>query len=93
MPAVLIVDDESSIRSYFRKLFKKNGFIVFEAANGGSGLQCLKKETVNLIILDLKIPEMNGAEFLTELRSEKIKISVILITGYSESHLIQDAMQ
>ena len=93
MPAVLIVDDESSIRSYLRKFFQKKGFLVFEAENGKSGLECLKKDTVNLILLDLKMPEMNGAEFLAELRQEKIKIPVILITGYPESHLIHDAMQ
>lgn len=91
--SVLIVDDESAIRSFLRKIFRAKGFMVFEAENGKVGLQYIKNETVNLILLDLKMPEMNGAEFLTELRQKKINIPVVLITGYPESHLIQDAMQ
>jgi excisionase family DNA binding protein len=92
-PAVLVVDDESSIRSFVRKIFQAKGFMVFEADNGKRGLQYIDNETVNLILLDLKMPEMNGAEFLAELRGKKINIPVVLITGYPESHLIQDAMQ
>ena len=93
VPSVLIVDDESAIRSFLRKIFQAKGFMVFEADNGKVGLQHIKNETVNLILLDLKMPEMNGAEFLTELRQKKINIPVILITGYPDSHLIRDAMQ
>ncbi|MDO9264256.1 MAG: response regulator [Desulfosalsimonadaceae bacterium] len=94
LSTVLIVDDEPSVRSLICHLLnKKKGLLVFEAENGIDGLQCLKNETVDLILLDLEMPGMNGVEFLNELRHAGIKIPVILITAYPDSRLINDAMQ
>jgi len=93
LPTVLIVDDESSVRLHIRQLLQKKGFGILEAENGNAGLQCLKNESVGLILLDLVMPVMNGAEFLDELCQAGIKIPVILITGFPDSHLVHDAMK
>jgi excisionase family DNA binding protein len=90
---ILIIDDEPSIRSYLRKLLHNKGFKVFDADSGEAGLKCLQEQTVDLILLDLKMPKMNGAEFLARLQHKRMKIPVVLITGYPESDLINEAMQ
>jgi excisionase family DNA binding protein len=80
--SILIIDDEPAIRSCLKKLLQKKGFGVFEAEGGDAGLQCLKKETVHLILLDLKMPKMNGAEFLAKLQQKKNKNP-----GYSDHRI------
>ncbi len=92
-PVVLIVDDDAPVRNLARQILERQGYEVREAANGPDGLAIFTRENVQLILLDLQMPEMNGVEFLTHLRGLDAHVPVILITGYPESQLIMDAMQ
>ena len=80
---VLIVDDDRFARIYITDLLEKNGFDVRQAENGKEALDYVKKNHVDLIILDFAMPEMDGHETLTRFRAEKntLNVPVILLSG------------
>jgi excisionase family DNA binding protein len=92
-PVILVVDDEQPVRDLARQIFERQGFKVLEAGDGIDGLAALYRENVQLILLDLQMPSMNGVEFLSHLRRYDAHVPVILITGYPDSELIIEAMQ
>lgn len=92
-PTILVVDDDASVRDLVRQILEKQGYQVREAADGIEGLGLFNRENVFLILLDLEMPEMNGAEFLIRLRQFDKDVPVILITGFPDSQLIMEAMQ
>ncbi len=92
-PCVLVVDDEAGVRRVMKRILEAEGYRVRLAANGAEGLDCLDREPIELILLDLKMPEMSGPDFLRQTRKEHGAVPVIIITGYPESRLIQEAMK
>lgn len=91
--SVLVVDDESSVRKLMRRILEAEGYRVHLASDGAEGLAWSNRESVNLILLDLKMPGMNGAAFLREFRKEHGNLPVIVVTGYPDSHLMLEAMK
>ncbi len=79
---VLIVDDEPNARRVLELLLRKLGCHVFSAADGLAALAVLKKTTIDLLITDLNMPEMNGLELLTAIRTEGHNFPVIVVTAY-----------
>jgi two-component system chemotaxis response regulator CheY len=65
---VLVVDDASTIRQHTHFLLEQHGFKVIEAANGREGLEAAQKHHVDLIIVDVNMPVMNGLEMVAEVR-------------------------
>jgi len=89
---VLCVDDEPNILSSLRRLFRPAGYRVLLAESGALGLAVLEKEQVDLVISDMRMPEMNGAQFLGQVRSRWPDTMRLLLTGYSDIQSIQDAI-
>ncbi|MFZ2269015.1 MAG: HD domain-containing phosphohydrolase [Azonexus sp.] len=84
-PATLLfVDDEPSILSALRRLFRPHGYRIFVAEGGAAGLALLETEKVDLIISDMRMPEMDGATFLKEVRKRWPQTMRILLTGYAD---------
>lgn len=84
-PAViLIVDDEASILSSLKRLFRPAGYTVLTAEGGPAGLEILAAQHVDLIISDMRMPGMTGAQFLAQAKAAYPDIVRILLTGYSE---------
>ncbi|MDP3653037.1 MAG: response regulator [Rhodoferax sp.] len=81
---ILCVDDEPNILSALRRLFRSAGFQVRTAVGGAAGLELLENETVDLVISDMRMPEMDGAEFLQQVRQRWPETVRLLLTGYSE---------
>lgn len=81
---ILCVDDEPNILSALRRLFRGAGFQVRTAVGGAAGLALLETETVDLVISDMRMPEMDGAEFLQQVRQRWPDTVRLLLTGYSE---------
>lgn len=81
---ILCVDDEPNILSALRRLFRSAGFQVRIAVGGAAGLALLETETVDLVISDMRMPEMDGAEFLQQVRQRWPDTVRLLLTGYSE---------
>ena len=83
-PTLLCVDDEPNILSSLRRLFRAKGYRVLTAESGAAGLALLETEAVDLVISDMRMPEMDGAEFLEHVRSRHPDTVRLLLTGYSD---------
>ena len=82
MSAILVVDDEKNIREGLRQAFSDEGYTVYIAQNGGEALAILKKEEIDLVITDLRMPEMNGEELLQKIQARWSAIQVVILTGH-----------
>ena len=89
---LLCVDDEPNILSALRRLFRARGYKVLTAEGGAQGLAVLEQEAVDLVISDMRMPEMNGAQFLAQVRARWPDTMRLLLTGYSDIQSIQDAI-
>lgn len=78
---VLIVDDSFINRTYLRLLLEEMKFETFEAGNGVEAFVVIEKQPIDLILLDLMMPIMNGIETLENLIKKEIKIPVIIISA------------
>ncbi|MBN2809234.1 MAG: response regulator [Deltaproteobacteria bacterium] len=78
---ILLVEDEPLLRESLQVLLELHGGRVVAVANGKEALAFLEKNSVDLIVLDLVMPEMGGEEFLRQMQARKIKIPVLIMTG------------
>jgi response regulator RpfG family c-di-GMP phosphodiesterase len=81
---ILFVDDEPSILSSLRRLFRPHGYSIFVAESGEQGLQVLEKEAIDLVVSDMRMPEMDGAHFLEQVRQRWPHVVRLLLTGYAD---------
>ena len=92
---ILIVDDEKNIRRTLQMVLGGAGFDSLEAGSAEEGLQLLEQQEVDLVILDLKLPKMNGLEALQQIRSrtEWSRLPVIVISGHASVAEAVEAVQ
>jgi DNA-binding NtrC family response regulator len=91
--SVLIIDDEAEIRESLQTLLELEGYAVESAATGEEGLVRVGEQPFDLVLLDLALPDRNGIELLSELRSHDSVIPVIIITAYGTVENAVGAMQ
>ena len=89
---ILCVDDEQNILSSLRRLFRMHGFQVKTAESGAEGLKILEAEPVDLVISDMRMPEMDGVQFLEKVRGTWPDTIRLLLTGYADIHSILEAI-
>ena len=89
---LLFVDDEASILSSLKRLFRPHGYRIFTAEGGAQALEIMERETVDLVISDMRMPEMNGAQFLQKVNERWPDCIRILLTGYAELEATVDAI-
>ncbi|MBL5767541.1 response regulator [Heyndrickxia sporothermodurans] len=88
---ILIVDDQFGIRILLNEVLQKEGYKTFQAANGAQALEITKKYAPDLVLLDMKIPGMDGIEILKRMKVLDPDIRVIIMTAYGELDMIQEA--
>ncbi|MFB4163337.1 response regulator [Alteribacillus sp. JSM 102045] len=95
MHKILIVDDQYGIRVLLREVLVKDGYEVYQASNGVQALEFMEKENPDLLLLDMKIPGMDGIEILKERKKRQLApdAEIILMTAYGELNLINDAKE
>ena len=81
---LLCVDDEQNILSALRRLFRHDGYRLLTAISGDAGIKLLESEQVDLVISDMRMPEMDGARFLEMVRSRWPDTLRILLTGHAD---------
>ena len=89
-PRLLIVDDEKSLRDMLGLLFHKQGFEVMTAANYTEGVAAAVRSSPDVILCDIKMPDGNGLDLLSKVRSEGLPTPVIMITAHTST---EDAVQ
>lgn len=96
MIRVGIIDDENIIRIGLKAIidWEKNGFlIVGEANNGRDGLEMIRRTSPNLVITDIKMPQMDGIELMSEVGKFDSSVKFIVMSGYGDYPLVRSAMQ
>jgi len=90
-PSILIVDDEILIRYSLADFFSRD-YTVFQASNGREAIQVLgENKNIELVLSDVKMPDIDGIELLEKIRSDNSDLVVILMTAFSSVELATDA--
>ena len=84
MKTILVADDDKSIRLLLEIELTMEGYRVVLANNGLEALRKIKEETPDLVILDIKMPEMHGLEVLEAIRKENKKLPIIICSAYEK---------
>ena len=92
-PVILVVDDEDTIRSCLKEALEAEGHKVYTSEDGGNSLRLTKELIPDLVILDLKMPGMNGLDLLREIKLHDQNILVILLTGHASVDSAVSAMK
>ena len=83
---ILIVDDEETIRNVLSEHLRPHGYTIEVAGSGQEALKILEKEEFDLIIADVRMPEMDGVELLQKVSKLYPDMAKILLTGYNDEH-------
>jgi two-component system response regulator PilR (NtrC family) len=90
---ILIIDDEEVLQDVLKSLLSKEGYSLFNAYTGQEGLDILAQEEIDLVLLDLMLPDMKGQEVLKRIRLDDPDKVVVVITAYSSIEGAIDAMR
>jgi len=93
MHTILIVDDEPNYQIVLAELLKDEGYEVFTADSGLAGLPIVLSTDLDLVLSDMKMPGMDGIEFLAKIKEYNRELPVILITAYAEVEKAVEAMR
>jgi CheY-like chemotaxis protein len=92
MVNILVVEDNESLNAVYKLMLEKNGYKVITAFNGLEALKIIKKNTPDLILLDMLMPEMGGLGFLKKYSQPKNKIvKIIILSNLDEDQNIKEA--
>ena len=92
-PTVLVVDDEKDVCELFERILKNEGYKILTANTGKEGLDLVDRKKPDLVVLDLRLPDMNGIEILRSIKKTNEKIQVIIMTGYGTMKTARTAMR
>lgn len=90
--SILVVDDERTMLSLLEKILSQDGYHVYLATNGREALAVIEKQHVDIIITDMKMPELDGFGLLKIVKNKYPEISVIMMTGYGDTYTVKDAL-
>ncbi len=90
--SILVIDDDEEICSLFRDALEGSGFVVTTVNSSSKGLELIKNQDYSLVFLDLKMPEMDGAELFKRIKKTKPNLPVTIVTGYPDSDLMMKAL-
>jgi DNA-binding NtrC family response regulator len=93
MPTILIVEDEAKMRRLLELNLGDDGFTTFSAEDAETGLKLLRENPVDLILTDLKLPGMNGLEFLQTIKRQNAALPVVVMTAFGSVETAVDAMK
>jgi DNA-binding NtrC family response regulator len=92
-PKILVIDDEEIVRISCKKCLEPEGYDVSVAGTGIEGMKLAKENRYDLILTDLKMPDMDGMEFLVNIKETQHEVKVIMITGYSTVDHAEEAIR
>lgn len=90
--SILLVDDEQIMRDLLEKILAREGYRILTAENGVVACSLLKKQHIDIVVTDMKMPRMNGFELLEFIKRERPSIGVIIMTAYGDTYTVKDAL-
>jgi DNA-binding response OmpR family regulator len=93
MPRVLIVDDEPDAVELLKEFLAAKGYDTMTASNGEDAIRLVKAERPHLILLDVRMPKMNGLEVLRQVRQIDQEVGVIIVTAVDEEETGRQALK
>ena len=93
MPTVLIVEDEAKMRRLLELNLGEDGFATLSAGEAETGLKLLRENSVDLVVTDLKLPGMNGLEFLQAIKRQNATLPVVVMTAFGTVETAVEAMK
>lgn len=93
---ILVIDDEELVIRSVGKLLQKQGYEVLMASSGEEAIDLVQKEVIDLVVFDVRMPQMNGIEAIKVIRQYQKKVGrkaipEILITGYADESMMREA--
>jgi DNA-binding NtrC family response regulator len=93
MPTILIVEDEAKMRRLLELNLGEDGFNTLSAGDAEAGLRLLRENSVDLVVTDLKLPGMNGLEFLQTIKRQNAALPVVVMTAFGTVETAVEAMK
>ncbi|MFW6284234.1 MAG: response regulator [Desulfosalsimonas sp.] len=93
MDKILLIDDDEGLIHFLSRFFQRKGYAVTACASGRQAIETTGQQDFDLILLDYKMPELNGLDTLSEIRAIAVKTPVILMTAYGTTNLAIEAMK
>src|SRR5450631_2501168 len=93
MPSILIIDDEKSIRKTLNEILSFEGYKIDEAADGEEGLKKFKEKNFDIVLCDIKMPKLDGIEFLEKAREINDEVPIIIISGHGNIETAVEAVK
>ncbi len=93
MPSILIIDDEKSIRKTLTEILSYEGYRIDEAADGEDGLKKFREKNYDLVLCDIKMPKLDGIEFLEKAKEINDETPIIIISGHGNIETAVEAVK
>ena len=91
MHTILVIDDDDQLRISFSKLLKEENYAVISAASGEAGIDIVERNPLDLVILDMRLPGINGMETFKRIKKIDSKLPVIIVTAYGTTQIAIEA--
>jgi two-component system nitrogen regulation response regulator GlnG len=91
MHTILVIDDDDQLRISFCKLLKEENYAVISAASGEAGIDIVEQNPLDLVILDMRLPGINGMETFKRIKKIDSKLPVIIVTAYGTTEIAIEA--
>lgn len=91
--SILVVDDDISVLTVLADMLAAGGYSIYEAESGAEALEILSKADINVMFLDLNMPEMTGLELCGIIRKSKPDAVIVAVTGFSDRYSRNDIEQ
>ena len=92
-PAILVVDDDPGVRAIFQEYLSSVGYSVRTAASLGEGRNAVMSQRFDAVLLDMRLPDGNGLDWIPDLRERHSELAIVVITGEGEVRLAVEAMR
>lgn len=92
-PSILIVDDDEVMQATLSDVLKKRGYEIYSVGSGNGALSTIKKNVIDLILLDMRLPDIDGLEVLKKIKEFDTEIIVIMMTAYSDVQTAVSSMK
>ncbi len=90
---ILLVDDEETIRTLLQHELQASGFDVDEADSGAAAIEKIGTTSFDIVVLDIRMPGMDGLEVLKNIRESNLAMKVIMLTGVDELKIARDSLK